>query len=79
MASVRTLKALTVLAGGAHCVWCPKTRWSPPLGASVTLKTGKNGLEVRNLRPPKVRGGHFYKKNLNRPAHSLFQNPSENP
>jgi hypothetical protein len=36
----------------AHCLWCPKTRWSPPLGATIALKIGKNELEARKLWSP---------------------------
>jgi len=53
---------LAVFAGGPHCLWCPKTRWSPPLGASMALKIGKNELETRKLQFPKVRGVIFIKK-----------------
>ncbi len=45
---------LTVFTRGPHCLWCPESRWSPPLCISITLKIGKNGLEVME--------GHFYKK-----------------
>jgi hypothetical protein len=55
----------------------PKSRWSPPLGASVALKFNKNGLEARKLQSLKVRGVVFWVKNLNGSAHSLFSNPSK--
>jgi hypothetical protein len=50
----------------AHCLWCPKSRWSPPLGASVALKFSKNELEQENY-DPQVKGGgagrgRFYRK-----------------
>jgi hypothetical protein len=35
--------------GGSSCLWCLKSRWSPPLGVVVTLKIGKNGLEVKKV------------------------------
>jgi hypothetical protein len=38
------------------------SRWSPSFGAFFALKIGKIGLEARKLRPPKIRGGHFYIK-----------------
>jgi len=49
--------------GKPHCLWCPKNRWSPLLGASVALKIGKNELEARKLQPLKVGGITFIKKN----------------
>ncbi len=59
-----TLKAgfLPVFAGGPYCLWCPKSRWSPPLCASIALQISKNGLEVRKLWPPKVGVIVFTKK-----------------
>jgi hypothetical protein len=47
---------LAIFARGAHCLWCPKSRWSPRLGASMALKIDKNEQEERKLQPPpKVR------------------------
>jgi len=48
---------LTVFAGGSHCLWCPKSRWSPPLGTPITLKIGKIWLEARKLQS---RGGGLF-------------------
>ncbi len=50
---------LLVFAGGPHCLWCPKSRWSPPLGASMALKINKNEQEMRKLQPSEVRGVVF--------------------
>jgi len=69
----------TVFVGGPHFLWCPKNRWNSPLGASVTLKVGKNGLKARKLWPPEVGGLVFTKKNLDQTTHSLFPNPSKSP
>jgi hypothetical protein len=68
---------LAVFAGGPHYVWCPKTRWSPPLGASIALKIGKNELETKKLQLPKVRGVILIKI-LDQTGHSLFLIPSKN-
>jgi hypothetical protein len=38
---------LSVFARGPHCLWCSKSRWSPPLDASIALKISKNELEER--------------------------------
>jgi hypothetical protein len=54
---------LTIFVGKPHCLWCPKNRWRPLLGASVALKIGKNELEARKLQPLKVGGIAFIKKN----------------
>jgi hypothetical protein len=67
---------LTVFAGAPHCLWCPKSRWSPPLGTSIALKIGKDELEARKLHAPQV-GGSFLHKIFNPTAHSLFLIPSE--
>jgi hypothetical protein len=41
-----------------------ESRWSPPLGASVALKIGKNTLEAKKSYTIQSReGGRFYKKN----------------
>jgi hypothetical protein len=32
-----------------------KKRWSPPLGACVALKIGKNGLAAKKVTPSEVR------------------------
>jgi hypothetical protein len=56
------IRFLAIFVGGPHCLWCPKSRWSPPLCASIALKTGKNGLKVRKLWPSPSKGGRFYKK-----------------
>jgi hypothetical protein len=47
---------LIVFVGEPHCLWSPKSRWNFPLGAPITLKIGKNGLEAKKLQPFKVRG-----------------------
>ncbi len=72
-----TLKAgfFAVFAGGPHCLWCPKRRWSPPLCTSIGLQIDKNGLEVRKLWPPKV-GAIVFTENSKWKAHRLFLNPS---
>jgi hypothetical protein len=51
---------LTVFAGGSHCLWCPKSRWSPPLGTPITLKIGKIWLEARKLQSRRGGGGVFF-------------------
>ncbi len=48
--------------GGIFCFWCLKQTGSPPLGASNTLRIVKNGLEMRKLWPPKVKGVKFFLK-----------------
>jgi len=54
---------LTVFfAKGPHCLWCPKNRWSLPLGAFIALKIGKDELEARKLWPSS-KGGSLLKKN----------------
>jgi hypothetical protein len=61
-------------------VWCPKSRWSPPLCAFIALKIDKNGLEARKLRllqSPKVGGVGFLKNSIT--ACSVFLDPSTNP
>jgi hypothetical protein len=68
---------LAVSTGGPHCLWCPKTKWSPPLGTSVTLKIDKNWLKARKLRPPKQGGLFFFSKFLNQTTQSLFPNPAK--
>jgi len=35
----------------AYSLWCPKSRWIPPLGVFVALQISENGLEVRKLWP----------------------------
>jgi hypothetical protein len=53
---------LAIFAGGPHCLWYPKSRWSPPLCAYIALKLRKNGLKVRKLCLPPSKAGQFYKK-----------------
>jgi hypothetical protein len=51
----------------AHCLWCSKNRWSPPLGAigaSIVVKIVKiveNELKAKKLWASKVEN-RFYKK-----------------
>jgi hypothetical protein len=54
---------LIVFARGPHCLWCPKSRWSPSLGPCIALKIGQNRLEVRKLWPPKVEEGVIFTEN----------------
>jgi hypothetical protein len=65
-----------IFVGRPYCLWCPKNRWSPSFGAFVALKIGKNGLEARKLRPPKI-GGSFLHKILNQIAHNLVLKPQK--
>jgi hypothetical protein len=39
-----------------------KERWSPPLGASVALKSSKSELEPRKLQPTQIGTVVFTKK-----------------
>jgi hypothetical protein len=64
-----------IFARGPHFLWCPKSKWSPPLCASITLKMGKNELKVRKLWPLKL-GGVVFLRKINQPSHSLFLNLS---
>jgi hypothetical protein len=68
---------LVAFARGPYCLWWPKISWSPPLGASDTLKIDKNGLEARKLQPFKVGAESFLQKILIFSAHNLFSNPSK--
>lgn len=43
--------------GGLSCFWFPNKTWTPPVGASCTLRIGKNGLELKKFQPPKVEEG----------------------
>ncbi len=54
--------------GGLCCFWCPNKTWTPPpLGASGTLTIVENGLEMRKLRSPKVKG---VKNSKNKPPNA---------
>ncbi len=48
--------------GGLCCFWCPNKTYNPPIGASGALKIVKNGLELKKLRPLKVKGSRTQKK-----------------
>jgi hypothetical protein len=48
-----------------------------PFVASVALEIGKNGLEVRKLWPPEVKG-EVTENFQSDTTHSLFLNPSKN-
>jgi hypothetical protein len=70
---------LTVFAGGPHCLWSlKKSRWSPPLGASVAMKIGKNRLEAKKSYTNQSGGVLILQKTLDHSAHSLFLHPSKN-
>jgi hypothetical protein len=45
-------------------VFKKKSRWSPPLGASVALKIGKNRLEAKKVTPSEV-GGFIFNERKN--------------
>jgi len=45
-----------------RCFWHPKNTWTPPFSASNTLTIVENILEMRKLRPPKVKGVKNFKK-----------------
>ncbi len=47
--------------GELCCFWCPNKTWTPPLGASDTITIVKNGLEMRKLWPPQIKGGQELK------------------
>jgi len=57
-----TLNATTVLDYTSQ--GSAKQTWSPPLGASNTLRIVENKLEMRKLWPPKVKGVKNSKKKL---------------
>jgi hypothetical protein len=48
--------------GRLHCFWCPNKTWTPPLDASHTLTVVENGLEMRKLRPLKIKRSRIQKK-----------------
>ncbi len=47
--------------GGLPCFWCRNKTWTPYLGASNTLRIVENGLEMRKLWPPIVKGSKTQK------------------
>jgi hypothetical protein len=56
----------------------PKSRWSPPLCASMALKISKNGLEVRKLWPSDLKCGfQFYRIFLIKQLIAYFQTPEK--
>jgi hypothetical protein len=71
------IRFLAIFVGGPHCLWCPKSRWSPPLCESIALKIGKNGLKVRKLCPPPSKGGRFLKKISIEQIISYFRTPQK--
>jgi len=40
---------IAVFAQGPHCLWYPKSRWSPPFGASVALKINKKKIRGEKI------------------------------
>jgi hypothetical protein len=48
--------------GGLCCFSCPNKTWTHPIGTYDTLKLVKNGLELKKLQPPKVKGVKNSKK-----------------
>jgi len=69
---------LFIFVEGPHCLWCSKSRWSPPLGAFITLKISKNKLEMRKWRPLEIGGGcHFYRKCLTELFIAYFLSPQK--
>ncbi len=55
---------LAVFVGEPHCLWCPQSRWRPPLGASIALKIGKNELQAKKLQPLEIGRVVFYRNFL---------------
>jgi hypothetical protein len=43
-------------------LWCPKSRWSPSLVASVALKIGKKWTRDKKVTGPEERGSFLQKQ-----------------
>jgi len=43
--------------GGLHCFWCLNKAWTPLIGAFCAQKIIKNGIELKKLCHPQIRGG----------------------
>jgi hypothetical protein len=50
--------------GRVLSIWFPNKTWSPPLSASNTIRIVENGLEMRKLWSPKVKGVKNSKKTI---------------
>jgi len=63
--------------GGLCCLWCPN-KTSTLLLVHLTLTIIENGLEMRKLWPPKVKGGQELKKQTTKHYKGWFLNTQKN-
>ncbi len=61
--------------GKVPLILCPNKTWSPPLGTSTTIRIVKNGLKMRKLWSPKVKGVKRILKTIEHYKRPILKHP----